>query len=315
MSGEFAKMFSKMLAGAPAKAAVVAARDTYRTKYDPCIGSRDIVRCRQEHARAASMGWASFMGAGAYDLYYNPSQNIYAVLFYISLALLGLFLLLTVIHFTVTPVFSFSPNDPGFIPIPTASDRQLAFITGPAAYDISSNFTSPLPCAYTIGADVFLTGGFMATEIPRVILYRSKDPVTGTPVEKGLVATYSDSNIVVWLDPIKNDLFVTAALADSTSITSTAVENVPVRKPFRLTVVFTEKFLEIYINGKLEQSMAITSSVKALPDGTQFYSTIQPIMNSVMLGNLSMWPRVLSAKEILIHEGAPIKTDIFFKTT
>jgi hypothetical protein len=35
-----------------------------------------------------------------------------------------------------------------------------------------------------------------------------------------------------------------------------------------------------------------------------------------MLGNLSMWPRVLTAREINVNEAAPKKDELFFfKTT
>jgi hypothetical protein len=266
--------------------------------------------CADVRAKARSMGvLGSVFGSSAYDIYYNSSGNAFAILFYISITLFVGFLILAFIHFTAFPVFSFSPNDSGFISVPTASDRQITFDKGLATYDVSANLVSLPACNYTLGADVYVAGDFMISQVPRVILYRSSAPVTAGGREDNLDAIYSETNIIVWLDPIKNDLYVSVVTSDGIQTTG-AIENVPIRKAFRLAIAFTTNFIEVYMNGKLEQSMAIQNTLRSIPDTSNIYSSVKPIMQNVRLANLTMWPRVLTSREIHIHEAAPINESI-----
>ena len=243
--------------------------------------------------------------------------------FYISLFIFTLFLILTFIHYVVYPIFSFSPNDNGFIPIPTASDRQIAYTKSPAAADLSANFINVPASSYTIGMDVYLTGIFQASDIPRVLLYRSTNKMTlpsGSGLASGsgpIYATLNETNFVVWLDPLKNDLNVgaittrTGTTQDKRQIESAIVENVPVKKVFRLTVVFTDRFLEVYINGKLESTKPFSHELKSVADTTKFYPVITEATPSVQISNLAFWPRILSAREVQAW-GSPMSKESFY---
>ena len=279
--------------------------------------------CISTRAKANAMGYIGrFMGPKVYDMYYNT----FGIMFYISLTIFIVFLMLTFVHFTMFPVFSFSPNDSGFIPIPTTVDRQITFLTAPARSDTAGTFVSLSDSDYTLGMDVYLTGNFMVSNIPRVILYRASTNVTQpvavvgeSDLNQALLTTYPKTNILVWLDPIKNDLYVSTVTqvgGSKTLETTNAVENIPIKNVFRLAVVFANNFVEIYINGKLEQSMPILHPIVVLPstesDKTKLYPTINSIQQNVMIGNLTMWPRVLTAREIQAHETNPIKTNTFF---
>ena len=260
--------------------------------------------------------WGKIFGPAAISSYYSSGGETFALLFYISLFVFVMFLILMFIHYTIYPIFSFSPNDDGLILIPTSSDRQIAYMNTPAAYDVSANFVKLDACSYTLGADVYLSGNFMLAQIPRVILYRSAQPViTGGTVDT-LQSTYPNTNFILWLDPVKNDLYFSVMTQTDGTITSIEttepIENVPVRKTFRLAVVFSSNFVEMYINGKLERSMAIKGTVLKIDEKTNIYSSIKTIQNNVMLGNLTMWPRVLTAREINVRESSPMKDGKFF---
>ena len=230
-----------------------------------------------------------------------------------------IFLILVFIHYTVMPVFALSPNDNGFISIPTASDRQLAYPNAPAAADLSGNFKDVPACTYTLGMDVYLSGNFQASTIPRVILYRSptRVPLTNTVTASNadLLANFPSTNILVWLDPMKNDLFVSVTTKNSSDVTvletTTAIENVPVKHVFRVTVVFTRTFLEVYINGKLEKSMAFKGNLITIADNAAIFPVVSSIGSSVLISNLAFWPRVLTAREVRAY-GQPITNDAFY---
>ena len=256
------------------------------------------------------------------EMYSNVDilQNggLFGILFTASLIILILFLILVFINYTIYPIFSFSPNDNGLISIPTASDRKLSFTKTPAASDLSANFIGLPTSSYTLGADIYLSGTFMLAEIPRVILYRASKAVADAGTVDSLLSTYPETNFILWLDPVKNDLYVsviTMGDGGGKSIeTSEPIENVPIRKVFRVAVVFTPNFVELYINGKLERSMIIQGGLLAVNETTNIYSSIKPIQQNVMLANLSLWPRVLTAREINVNESAPMKgTQFFFK--
>jgi len=274
-----------------------------------------LTRTQQEQLAKYSP-WGSWLGSTALTSSYNAGTQTFGVLYYISLTILVIFLILMFIHYTLYPIFSFSPNDGGIISIPTASDRQITYKSGPAAYNVPASFVKLPACSYTLGADIYLSGTFMLAQIPRVILYRDSEPVISGGTVGSLESTYANTNLIVWLDPVKNDLYVsviTQTDGSNTSIeTSAPIENVPIRKVFRLAVIFAPNFVELYINGKLERSMVINGTVLSINESNEIYSSIQPMQNNVMLGNLTMWPRILTAREITVNESAPIKDGLFF---
>lgn len=246
-------------------------------------------------------------------------------LFKLSLGGFVIFLILVFVHYVIHPVFSFMPGDNGIIPIPTASDKQAAFLKSPAGYDVSANFIQPLPCEYTIGLDLFSTGTFPLTTIPRVLLYRNSTtsvPMTQTDTSGTLLNRFTTSNLVLWMDPVKNDLYLTIFTQtvgkDNVPSGSAAaeqfgpIENVSLRKPVRISIVFSSSFIELYMNGKLQISGALKSPPRTVPATSYFYPPVQQIGNNVMIANLAYWPRHLTAAEILNFESAPVATTTFF---
>ena len=314
------------------------------------------------------------------------------MMFYGSLVVFVLFLILVFVHFTVTPVFSFSPGDNGFISIPTISDSQVAFTAGPASSEVPAKFKNVPACSYSVAMDLYMSGSFYVSPTPRVIFYRALEsasmpsspgmgltanntiqlppsasvdpdapvttaacpaptggptiltPTTGsgtgsgsgpspgsgpstptiiTPVPKGtfdLKTYFPDSNMVVWLDPMKNDLFVSiitssnGTAASAVVQTSEPIENLPMKEVFRLTIVFTQQFVEIYIDGSLKRTMTLSSPPISVSDSSRFYPPPSNVMPSVFLANLTFWPRVLTVGEVTRY-GKPIGTNAFFSNS
>ena len=239
------------------------------------------------------------------------------------------------------PVFSLSPDDNGFIPVPLPSDKQLAFTQGPAPSDLSANFINIPACTYSFSMDIFLSGDFQAMTIPRVLFYRSTRAKGVSPpsdivnwssgssgssgsgirpsvnIQATLAATFPDSNLILWLDPVKNDLFASVITSSDGSAanarveTTKPIENVPIRKVFRLTAVFTQKFVELYIDGTLQQSMALKQLPLSVPPTAYFFPVISTIGPNTRVANIAFWPRTLSAREVRVY-GKPIATETFF---
>jgi hypothetical protein len=123
--------------------------------------------------------------------------------------------------------------------------------------------------------------------------------------------------MLLWLDSMKNDLYVsvitsTTGTASTARLeTSEAVQNIPVKNVFRVTVVFTQQFAEIYINGKLQQTMAIKGPPVTVAPTAEFYPVIKSIGPNVLISNLSFWPRVLTSREVAAY-GSPVSNNAFF---
>lgn len=250
----------------------------------------------------------------------TKASDIFYVLFLGSAVCFVIFFILFIIDYTMYPIFSFSAGQPGLISVPIPLDKSIAYNKFTPSFDLSAAFVPTVGLqsdSYSLGMDVWLTGDFMLSNMPRVILYRaSKENIPKTQADAGKdypdmkSKAYKDTNIIVWLDPHKNDLFVSAVTATDTLITVSA-ENVPVRSVFRVGIVFSSKFLELYINGKLAMSIAITQVLRCTNETTTrmpFYPTIQPILNNVVVRNLTFWPRILTANEIRANEGRPNST-------
>ena len=255
------------------------------------------------------------------------ARSIFQWIFMGAIVTFMIFLILAVINFTMFPVFSFSPNDLGFIPVPTVSDKQVAYASAAAPYNVGAKTITGLTDSnYTIGVDVFLSGAFSVTTAPRVLLYRDTDTITQATADAvevesddatGIVqsssfgSAYPNTNIVAWLDPIKNDLYVSVKVG--TKFLHTApIQNVPVKKVFALAIVFSSSFVEVYINGKLEQSMAITGLVAGAGPNTVLWPPTQSAQSTVRIANLAVWPRVLTAREVRAYVSSPAATNALF---
>jgi hypothetical protein len=88
------------------------------------------------------------------------------------------------------------------------------------------------------------------------------------------------------------------------------IENVPLRKVFRVTIVFTPGFVETYINGKLRLTVPFSNPPIQVTEG-DFYPVISPAMTNAMIANLAYWPRPLTPKEV-DSNGAPMAAETFF---
>jgi hypothetical protein len=241
--------------------------------------------------------------------------------FYTSLFALVLFLVLVVVHYTFTPIFSFTADN-GIITIPTTQDYQMAFTAAVATVDISANFVNPSSCGFTLIFDIFLQGDFKSTTAPRVLTYRNLVPINiplapanFTP-ESEMVEWFPNTNFIVWIDPEKNDLYAGVITKEPNEASvlqmSAPVINIPIRKPFRATFTVSPDFMEIYINARLEQTIAITSTV--LECQMPFFSPTTVCDQSIFIANMCYWSRVLSPGEIRIN-GPNTNSSVFASIT
>lgn len=215
--------------------------------------------------------------------------------------LLVFFIILLIVHFTVKPIFSFSDDDDGFIPLGYRSDGQLTWTDGPVAADLSGNVTKIIPCGITIQQDVYIENESVVSNQRRIFFYRSTTALPNIVDDpaKDLIKQFPDSNLIMFLLPNTNDLAVTAITQkrDKFYIESApTILNVPVKQTFRLTVVLYQQAIEVYINGNLSGTKAFRYPVR-MTSG-YFFGAPNLYRLSVRTMNFKYWDRTLQAREI-----------------
>lgn len=230
-------------------------------------------------------------------------QSGVRLLFFLAGLALFLFIFLVGIHYTVTPVFSFMPGDQGIIPIATPGDKQIAFPGAIATQNESCNFADLKTMNVAFAFDLFITSDF-TTPIPRVIWYKSTNPIAlqSGDTEAGLGAKYPSSNVVLYVDPLKNDLKVLIQTKDSASATVTATqetvfENLPIRQPVRIGMVIFKNFVEIYINGSLvHTTVGLSDLLNDEAPNLNVFGPPTAVSGSVKVSRITYWPYVISPK-------------------
>jgi len=237
--------------------------------------------------------------------------TVIAGLFYLSSAIFVIFLIAIFIHFTVTPVFKFSPYDNGLLNV-TPSSAETAWTSSPPAFDLSANVANPVSSDYTISMDVFVSSQYSSIIAPRVLLYRGKNAVNlpVTAKQSDLAALFSTTNLLVYVDNMTNDLNVVATTTTKEAIPP--IKNIPLNTPFKLTIVYMPTFMEVYINGKLQATRVFKTAPITSTYG--FWPPPNSVKSLVKVGNFSFWPDALPSSAI--REGSvTASSDFFTKVT
>ena len=222
-----------------------------------------------------------------------------------------IFLFLVFLHYAGLPIFSFSPDDQGIIPLSTAQNKQIANITSVAVYSKSYNYNNLYPINVTFGCDISVNSDFTTT-VPRVLWYRAKGYVVipTEAKESDLKTLFPDSNVVFYLDPLKNDLKIFLRGTSGTTVTETCVENVPFNSVFRINFVIMKNFVEVYYRGSLVKTVIIKENLIEPPVEANVFGPPQRI-TSIRVGNAAYWPYIISPTMIRITGTENVDPNIF----
>jgi hypothetical protein len=255
-----------------------------------------------------STNYANILGSlGSLNVSKPPSSSssstgdLWTIAKYGGIVLFVAFLVLIVIHYAYTPIFSLSPGDGGVIPLGVGtSDAQLIWTDEPPPATAKSTFNNLVSCGYTLQMDLFIDRNLQLSNTERVALYRATKPVVpDTTGAKTIFQNYPETNVVVYLQKDTNDLVVSAITQDQTRTyieSAPTVLNAPLRQPFRLTFVYMPNLLEVYINGRFRGSRVLKN--QPMNSTAQFYAPPDAFQNTIKVMNLSYWNRPLLAREI-----------------
>jgi len=255
--------------------------------------------------------------------YATPENGSYTlnVLFYFFLYAFILFLILILVHFTMYPVFKFTPGAKGLIGISSTTDSIVYWNnkTQPTSYaPINNDKLSKYPFInnFSFSVDLFVRRMTDTTATTRVILYKTfangQDPMISAPSTdqmNDITNTYMNSKVSMFMYLTKtNDLVVTFFNGpNGTPYSSRQIKNIPLYTPFRVTVVVEDKTFTVYINGRhvfqrtVAGTLALNSYRGLNTEAQRFFpppSWADLPVKSIFLQNLHVWPRAITSSEV-----------------
>jgi hypothetical protein len=255
----------------------------------------------------------SFLGSVPQESALNKVSHIWiysGIAQKVALAVFALFIvaiILVFVHFFIRPIFpqSLLTNIPGF------KDEKLFWTNGTA--DIISGIQNPFhnqSSNYTFMVDTQIDYPTATLGAPRLLLYRGDQPckLTGLKPNETLLTILPQFNFAVHMDKENNDVYVSVMTntESSTAPESISITNYPVEKPIRLTVVVTDKLMEVYLNGALYKTKTFDGQLNSIKGS--IYPIPSIISESSMpfgrIQNLRLWNRVLNANEIRSYGGS-----------
>ena len=140
--------------------------------------------------------------------------------------------------------------------------------------------------------------------------------------ENSMIPTvFPDTNFIIYIDPIKNDMKFGVFINDKTAARKQYLEilpilkNIPVEVPFQITFILTETFAEIYMNKQLHTTYKIgkqyleqfpqtfnpaNTSFPFTPSsvGSNLYGPIDFIGDTVRVGNIQYVNMPLTSEQV-----------------
>jgi len=225
----------------------------------------------------------------------EPTSRIKPILLtLLTVALIG-FIILVIVHYTIRPIFRSGSADPGFIPIPTLGSDTTGHYWKEASAPLQSADTvltgnQSGSMDFSLSVDVLIHNPNMKSAGNRPIFWRSDkqvpDSAANLPEGANIVREIGVFNFAAYLAPQTNDLVV-SVLNGQSELESVVVQNVPTGEPFRLGLILTPLFLEVYINGKLYRTRNLTSP--PLPVVGSFMPPGGPYADMAAVRNLRIW--------------------------
>lgn len=224
----------------------------------------------------------------------SPSKAKPILLTLLTVALIG-FIILVIVHFTIRPIFRSGSADPGLIPIPTLGSDTTGHYWKAASAPLQSADTvltgnQSGTMDFSLSVDVLIHNPNVKSAGNRPIFWRSDkqvpDSAANLPEGANIVREIGIFNFAAYLAPQTNDLIV-SVLNGQSELESVVVQNVPTGEPFRLGIILTGLFLEVYINGKLYRTRNLTSP--PLPVVGSFMPPGGPYADMAAVRNLRIW--------------------------
>lgn len=263
--------------------------DTQISAYQTILGMAPTIpgaRAAQAYATSAASSAATYVS--------DPSTSSYIlhVLLYVFLYLFILFLILLCVHYSITPVFQFTPGSSGIVPISVAADDKIYWTDKhqpppetrvPLESDAIAKYS--FENDFTVSVDLYLRRPIDSAANRRILFYKTYRYGSGTGVEGGaapvpaptsttstaLIAPAEGTELsasmasmcsmMAYLGGGENDLYVVLYSGEA-QYSSKPIKNVPTYKPFRLSVIVESTLFTVYINEKQVFQRIVPGGIK-----------------------------------------------------
>jgi len=238
----------------------------------------------------------------AYSSGYSFNSSTNSILVYLGIIAIILIIILFLIHYTLYPIFSLQPGDPGIIPVPGFTDSQAFWkpsSTITTFTDLSDTATKIQTHTYnwSMTLDIAIQNPYISLNNGySVIFSRGGTVILNPEANSSIKGSVNNYNVAIALAPGNTDLIVSVLNSDGNP-DNILVPNVPVKDPFRIGVVILSTVFEVYLNGKLVRTRRYTSGAPGNYAGP-FHPPTGNVAKSVKIGNLLLWNRVASAGNI-----------------
>lgn len=241
----------------------------------------------------------------------------------ISIIGLVIFVVLVIYNYTVKPILPFLPtSQTQYESLPPYEVKTLhgnKAAPSDTALDFSSitNFNTN---EYTLSFDIFLSNMYKSTVVPRVLLYFAVSPVNITSnsfkefkvdsvdvpnvmdsTKTDILTIFDQTNFIVYMDPVKNDLKIGLVTANATNRyleLLPTINNVPINQPFQITIIKTNKFIEVYRNKLLVTTYKLKYSSIKIASTAKLYSPIGFIGDTIKIANIQYFNNILTSSQV-----------------
>jgi hypothetical protein len=271
-------------------------------------------------AAKPSAPWFSSSGTTKHSNIPMDATSAYwiQVTYYFTLYTLLLFLVLVVINYTVTPIFSFYPGSPGVIPVPGLTndliywkDKTQPAFSDPVPKKDEKLYGKSYVNMFSFGIDLYVRELAASNASTRLILYKASAPIPAPPK---IDSTFTGdsfinymkkrSSMIMYLTDT-NDLVVTF-FSGSKQYNTAPIKNIPLYTPFRITLVVEDRMFTIYLNSKQVFQRLVPELIAMPSDGNSgmqlFYSSPEWSNNprhSIYVQNFHLWSRPITYKEVI----------------
>jgi hypothetical protein len=248
-----------------------------------------------------------FGKANPYDFTANSSSygigsSTGSILVYLATIGIILTIILFLIHYTLYPIFSLQPGDPGIIPVPGFADNQAfwkptgSITTFTDLSDIATKVQMNT-YNYSFTLDISIQDPYISLNKGYSVIFSRGGTVNPSPqANSSIKGSINNYNVAIALAPGNTDLVVSVLNSDGNP-DNILIPNIPVQTPFRVGVVIMSTVFEVYLNGKLVSTRKLTSGATGNYTGP-FRAPVGNVARAVRVGNLLVWNRVASPGNI-----------------
>jgi hypothetical protein len=230
----------------------------------------------------------------------DMKSTLLSVVFRAVLIILVVALILILIHFLIYPIFKVKADEPGLISVPTIISEDKLFWSNkndiaPLAVTDTPLGSTASSSSYSLTLDIQIDDAHNYTGAPRIIFYRGDNTIRiprGKEPQATIGSMISNPSLVFALTRDTNDLQISVITQDNNT-EGILLYNVPIRKPFRIGVVLSDKVIEVYTNGLLSRTRSLSSPPK--PVQGKFWPSPT---TGIQLRNLHIWPTTIMPVEM-----------------